>query len=210
MKENPLIELLKDAKNQSIVAPILEGCQKLNEVLAEAQRLERPRKYMDELRNEGIRKINLQLFTSTFERTTEINDHFDQLEVDWTVEAEKGISRRSMNLELEKTRYEAMSRDELSVELENVATGKYEGTDPIIVDALFATARNSRVKGIAPYRKLAIDGDYRRPWLANDDCKSMKTELIAYGQIQTGNIPVIGPDGGLASVALNDFVDGEE
>ena len=209
MENNPLIELLKDAKNQSIVAPILEGCQKLDEVLAEAQRLERPTKYMDELREEGIKKINLHLFDITQARTDEIRDHFGRLETEWTDEVEKGITRRTMNLEIEKTRFAAMGKDELNAELESIASGNYAGADPLTVDAIFSACRSAGVKGIEPYRKLAIEADYRSPWLHNEACASMKTELKAYDNISPGLIPLIAPEGSLAVVAFGDVMEGE-
>ena len=209
--ENPLIALVKSAKNTSVTGLALTLTDALDGVMREAVESEMPKKKMEKLFQASREEIAKRLFQEIDERATEIRASFERDGKAYANDAVQHLNRSAQELELSRNRFGAMSDAELRAELENIATSEYT-SDPNTIDALFVAAKSSGIPptDVAPYREVLISKDYQSPWKQNPASRILQNELDMCAECRGYDFPLVGYDDSVTMLSIDDLLEEAE
>ena len=208
--ENPLIALVKSAKNTSVTGLALTLTDALDGVMRESVESEMPKKKMEKLFQASRDEIAKRLFQEIDERAAEIRASFEKDGKTYADDAAQHLNRSSQELELSRNRYGAMSDGELKSELENIGTAEFTG-DPTGIDALFVAAKSSGIDPgeVAAYRELLISKDYQSPWKQNPASRILQNELDMCAECRGYDFPLVGYDDSVTMLSIDDLLETE-
>ena len=207
--ENPILDILSKAKNQSVVGPALELSTALNDKVKALRAYGEPKQKIELVFHEGRKQIAKAVFDATDRRSSEIRTDLATREKAWRDDAAQHINRRSIELQMAEVTYSAMSDNEIRQELEHISNAEYLDGDPLAIDALFVASKSSGLDAteIGAFREMILKRNYRAPWTQNPEAEAMQSELRAYDKLEPFTVPVVTGDG-IAVVNLSDLLDG--
>ncbi len=212
MKNNPIYDAIRDAKNNGITGKAIELADALNAEMAEMTSLGHPKAKREAAYAEKKTKMSTVLFELA---TTEIKRLEGVIAADRKQSlnlAAASTHARAAKLELERNRLSAMSNDEILSALQSQSQREFLSDDPSMVDALFARARASRLDqaDVEAHRSIVIEKRYDRPWLNNPDTRQREKEIRAYSNTKNDEFVVVSADGSTTGIELEDLLDGPE